>query len=385
MVRICFIGIMIGTFALALVSAVMHGFEYAIHQKMQGIQPQLIIRGFGQSLNHKAIANVIKKEFPEVAAYSPVAHHHAIIQTENSDPFIIALRGINPLYESQVNSLEKKIVADQNIPIALGDALATNKILIGKKLAEHIAAKLHEPIQLFYSEDIAPQSKRLHLQATEINIGGLFESGIEEYDTGIAYISLSLLKKIFPEIGISQINIKLQPNANEQQIITKLKKRLKLQVYSWKDLYPALLSAIKLEKYVMFFVLALITLVASMNIMSVLFMQIIQKRPDIAILKTMGASNKLITQIFMFMGMAITTIASLVGLSLACIASWLLQRYPFITLPDTYLVSHLPAKMEFSILLAVLLVVLILSFFATWLPTRQIKKINISQVLRFEG
>lgn len=150
MVRICFIGIMIGTFALALVSAVMHGFEVAIHKKMQGIQPQIIIRGFGQPLSDKAIARVLKKEFPEVAAFSPTASHHAIVQTNDSDPFIIALRGINPLYESQVSALEKKVVGPHNIPVSLGDAISQDQLLIGKKLAEQLGVHLHDPIQLFF-------------------------------------------------------------------------------------------------------------------------------------------------------------------------------------------------------------------------------------------
>ena len=135
----------------------------------------------------------------------------------------------------------------------------------------------------------------------------------------------------------------------------------------------------------MFLILALITLVASMNIISLLFMQIIQKRGDIAILKSMGLSDKKISQIFFYLGMTISTIGSIAGLICSFIAGWFLENYPFITLPDAYYVTYLPAKMEWQIFVIVFVVVILISFLATWIPTRKTRKINISQVLRFES
>jgi lipoprotein-releasing system permease protein len=122
-----------------------------------------------------------------------------------------------------------------------------------------------------------------------------------------------------------------------------------------------------------------------MNIISLLFMQITQKRPDIAILKAMGMSHGSISSIFFIIGMTISCVASFFGLLAAVIASWLLQRYPFITLPDTYYVTHLPVAMNGEIIVAVFCVVIIFSLFATWLPIQRIRSINVSRVLRFEG
>jgi len=85
------------------------------------------------------------------------------------------------------------------------------------------------------------------------------------------------------------------------------------------------------------------------------------------------------------MGMILSMIASIVGLAVSVLASWLLQHYPFIELPDVYYISHLPVRMEWQILVAVFVVVMLLSFFATWVPARKTKSINIAEVLRFEG
>ena len=135
----------------------------------------------------------------------------------------------------------------------------------------------------------------------------------------------------------------------------------------------------------MFLILALITLVASMNIISLLFMQITQKRGDIALLQSMGATTYDIRMIFIVMGMLLSLIASIIGLLLATFASWILNRYPFITLPDVYYVTHLPSHMEWHIIVAVFIAVTLLSLISIVLPTRRIKTISVSNVLRFEA
>src|SRR5438445_8255501 len=122
-----------------------------------------------------------------------------------------------------------------------------------------------------------------------------------------------------------------------------------------------------------------------MNIISLLFMQITQKRPDIALLKSMGMSHAAISRIFFIIGMTISCVASFSGLIAALVASWILKRYPFISLPDTYYVTELPVAMNWEILCAVFCVVIVFSFFATWVPIQRIRAINISRVLRFEG
>jgi lipoprotein-releasing system permease protein len=149
-------------------------------------------------------------------------------------------------------------------------------------------------------------------------------------------------------------------------------------------LYPDLVSSLILEKYVMFFILALITLVATLNMISLLFMQIQHKLRDIAIMKTIGLANKPIRSIFLALGVTITLLASLSGLGCAAVAGYLLERYPFIKLPDVYYVSYLPARMDFELFVVVFCATLLLGFLATWIPAQRTKRINIAHVLRQE-
>ena len=132
----------------------------------------------------------------------------------------------------------------------------------------------------------------------------------------------------------------------------------------------------------MFFVLALITLVACMSMISLLFMQIQNKRRDIAIFKAMGLADTNIKAIFLRMGLVITTSASLVGLALAACAGYCIEKYPFIQLPDVYYVSYLPARMDLELFVVVFVVTLLLGFLATWVPAHRATQINVADVLR---
>lgn len=384
MVRICFLSILIGSFALALVSAIMHGFELSAHEKMQGIHAQVIIRAYGNPIDAKALGAVLQKSFPEIESLSPINMQHALIDNEESTS-VVLLKGIDPIHEARVTNFETKLEPINSIQPKLTDLIYDNHIVIGKKLAQELEVKPGDTIQLLHSEENQPRRKKITMAQHAAVVAGIFNTGIDEFDTGMIVGSLKFVKKLYPESGISQINLKLKSHAHEETVIEQLKKKLKLEVYSWKDLYPALFAALKLEKYAMFLILALITLVASMNIISLLFMQITQKRADIAILRAMGAHPALIERIFLFMGMSIAAVASITGIMLAWIASLILEHYPFITLPDVYYTTHLPAKMEWSLVITVFLVVMGLSFIATWITARRTRTIKIADVLRFEG
>ncbi|MFC1841792.1 FtsX-like permease family protein [Candidatus Dependentiae bacterium] len=386
MVIICFLGILIGSFSLALIASIMNGFEKVTHERMQSIHPQIIAHANGQELDFEKISNVLKQEFPEIKAFSPSSMKQAIVQSDTDDQYyIIGLKGIDPKTEHTVCNIEKKIIKSITPKKALADIAQDNRILIGEKLAENLDVSVGDQINIFFSTSEKITRKKIKLDRQYAIVGGIFKTGIDEFDNNLAISSLPFFKNIFDQTGITQISITLQPHADEKKVITQLRDRFGIEAYSWKNLYPALVEALKLEKYAMFLILALITLVASMNIISLLFMQIIQKRPDIAILKAMGMPNIKISRIFLYMGMTIAFAGSLIGLLLAFISGWILEHYPFIKLPDAYYVTYLPAKMEWSIFFAVFAVVMILSFLSTWFPTRKTRNINISQILRFEG
>lgn len=385
---ICFIGIFIGSFSLALVTAIMNGFEVSIHEKMQGIHAQIIIQSYRNGINTNVLAPILQKEFPEIRSFSPMATHHILVRSnsksEEETPTIAIIKGIKPEEEKNTSTLSQKMINTlDNKPFT--ELFTGDHIIIGKKLAQYNNITTGDEIELLFIRDGHIHGKKVIFDAHPAIVTGIFDTGIDEFDNGVVYCSLDFLETLYPNVDVDQINITIAPHVDEKKLIQKLRKRLGLDVYSWKDLYPSLVATLKLEKYVSFFILALILLVASMNIISLLFMQITQKRPDIAILKAMGMSHKAISTIFFIIGMTISCIASGCGLVTALLASWFLEKYPFITLPDTYYVTQLPIAMNGEIICAVFCVVILFTLFATWLPIQRIATINVSRVLRFEG
>lgn len=386
MTVISFLGIFIGSFSLALITAITQGYEYAIQNKMQGIHAQIIIRA-AQPLNMSSLAPVLQNEFPEIKSFSPTCTQHLLLRANNdtSSPTVAIIKGIDPQQESLTSSLAQKITAPLISPAMFPELLYTDHVIIGQHMAHENNFALGDTIELLFSNNESVRGRKVTFNAHSAVVGGIFKTGIDEFDTNLIYCRMSFLKTLFPNAEIDQVNIQLHTGTNEAQTIEKLKKRLGLEIHSWKDLYPALFAALALEKYVTFFILALITLVASMNIISLLFMQITQKRPDIALLTALGMSHSAIRSIFFYIGMIISISASSCGLLAAILASWLLDRYPFIQLPDAYYVTTLPVHMNWQIIVAVFLIVLFFSLCATWFPAQRIKYINVSEVLRFEG
>lgn len=385
MTKICFWSILIGTLALVLVTAVMNGFEKATQEKFQTIHPEIFIQSLGSKLNVDAIKDVLKKEFPEVAAVSPRASQYVIMHdpADKKSQFIMNIRGIDPSTEKNVSKLEQTITKTENAK-PLSELLHGNTVIIGQKLADQLAVDIGDTVELFYMSK-QPTTRKVRLSQQTARIGGFFKTGITDFDTSLLLTSLDFFNTLFPNEGIKKLGLKLKPGIDKDQTIAKLERRFGLDVFAWQQMYPALLQALKLEKYAMFFILALITLVASMNIISLLFMVITQKRGDIAILKSMGMPNASITKIFMIMGISISLFAALTGLAIGFGIGLALTWYPFIRLPDVYYVSHLPIQMEPGIFIAVFIVVLLMSIIATWIATRKTSAINIAQVLRYEG
>lgn len=388
MTIICFTGIFIGTFALALVSAIMNGFEITIYEKMQSIHAPLIIESYKNNIDIDVLGTVLTEEFPEITAFSPAAHHHILITTNNSDdetPAVAIIRGINPQTEQLTSSLSQKITQKNMPDNSFPDLFDKNSLIIGKQLARNNMLSVGDSVDILFIRDEKINRRKINFDSQSAIITGIFDTGIDEFDSNVVYCSLSFLEQLYPTIAIDQINVAFAPHTNEMLLIQKLRNRLGLDVYSWKDLYPSLVASLQLENYVAFFILALILLVASMNIMSLLFMHITQKRADIAMLRAMGMPHHTVRSIFFIIGMSISCIAALCGLIMAIVASLILHNYPFISLPDTYYVTQLPVAMNGGIICMVFFVVIFFTIGAILLPIQRIKSINISRVLRFEG
>ncbi len=386
MIKVCFIGIMIGSFALALVMAIMSGFERAVYEKMQGIHAQIIMKSpTNEPLDYSRIRQIFEKEFPAIQSSSPSSFGNIILQTSANDDVsnALLLHAIDPQQEQRTTTLGTKIIDPQCNTLA--QCIKDDGILIGSSLAASLGLRIGDSVSLLFKSSQTTHSRRINFDSVPAKISGIYKTGIDEMDSTMLFCTRTFFDRLFPETGITQINIRLQPGTKEAAIISQLKDRFDLDVFTWKDMYLPLVSALRLETYAMFFVLALILLVASMNIISLLFMQITQKRGDIALLKAMGMANKHVRMIFLLMGFGIACSAALIGLLSAWIVGLLLKNYLLISLPDVYYTTYLPVNLDPAIFAIIFMLVVIMALCATLLPLRNIKNINLASLLRFEA
>lgn len=381
MIKICFFSISLSVLALALSIFIMGGFEEATKSKLQNINPEIVMQPFGTYLNKEKIEPILVSEFNnEIQAFSSTTTQYGILQVEDNLDLttVFMINAIDPTREHNVTGLEKFLV---NKAQSLTNALIDNHVLIGTKLAQLHGLQPGDTAKLYVARQ--SKKKKLDFDSVDIIIGGLFNSGIEELDSNVIISSLVFIKQLFPDTGITQIGIKPKKGTDINKLVDKLKARFGVEVYTWHELYPALVSALKLEKYVIFVVLALILFIASMNLISLIFMLITQKRRDLAIFYAMGMNTKDLKKIFFVISFVITFIAAALGLLIA-LAIALYIKYNQFELPDVYYVSYLPIHIDFYYMGIILMLCLFMAACATWITTRNLKNINLAEILRFE-
>jgi lipoprotein-releasing system permease protein len=383
MIRICFMSIMIGSFSLALVAAIMNGFEETTRQKLQGVNADIFIKSFDKPIAYNKVRSVILEEYkPFIAQITPQLFSHVLVYQEEKKDIssVFVIIGIDPDTEKEVTSLATTIEKNTNAE-SFADLFNNNQIIIGKAYADQYHIKTGDLLELLYIPQGTEASKKINLDTISVQVSGIFKTGIDEFDGHVIFCSRHFFTQLF-DAGIYQIGIKLHSIHDERLIIEKLTQRLGLSVFSWQDLYPAILSALTLEKYAMIFILTLITLIASMNIIALLFMYLTHKKNDIVLFKAMGMCDTVILKIFISLGIIITFVASLVGIIGAAVISWLLEKYHLISLPDAYYVSYLPAHLTGTIIIFVLILVVVMSFGATWFATYRVRFYSVTDVLK---
>lgn len=381
MIKICFFSILIGSCALTLVAAIMNGFEKATHSKLQGIHADITISA-DKPIHYEKLKSVLSAEYGDsIVATSPV-HMSQIIVRRTDDLHneftICMLKACDPIEEPCVSKLSSMIIeSNGNDPWM---SLEKDRIFIGSALAHNLNLKVDDAVTLIYPEAGALTSK-VSLEERQVIISHIFKTGIQDFDEHVIIGSLALANSLYPA-PITQVTLALKNPRDERTIIESLKKRLSLEVSSWKDLYPSLVSALILEKYAMLFILILVTIVASLNIISLLFMFIAQKRTEIALLKSMGMADSSIMSIFIMVSLCITFCATFCGIMLAFIITFFLNSFPFIRLPDVYYATHLPATLDIRIMCSIFILTLIISIIAALIPSYKIKSLMPAHIFK---
>ena len=377
-------GVTVGVMALIVVIAVMAGFESDLKSKILNVDAHIKLQSHLTSFtDYRRVTETVGKT-PGVESATPFIETQVMLRSAAGYRAAI-IRGVDL---PTVNRVIKFLKAD---PLIAHDEDRRNDpglkpgIVLGKELADHLGVLVGDTVQL-----ISPRGSLSpigHVPAMrQFQVVGLFESGMYEYDLGLGFISLSdaqSLQRMDDEV--TGIEIRVTDVDEAGSIREKLIETLGFLFWAkdWTQKNQSLFSALKLEKTVMFIILTLIVMVAAFNIASTLIMMVMEKKKDIAILRAMGATDWQIRRIFVFKGMVIGLIGTVLGDSLGLILCSLLERYKFIDLPsDVYFISTLPVQLRPFDVINISLAALVICFLSTLYPARQASKLNPVEAIR---
>jgi lipoprotein-releasing system permease protein len=391
-------GVTLGVAALIATLAVMTGFKEDLRDKILGTNSHVVITDRTQDhlKDYVMVLERVKKA-PHVEAATPFIYSQVLLASEGT-VYGVVLRGIDPEREGTVTDIEKNIVQGSLAALESGRADAESMegapepetpahpgILIGKELATRLVTFVGDTINVL-SPAGKPGPMGIIPKIRKFTVVGIFDSGMYEYDSTLAYISLKAAQD-FLGLGdeVTGVEVKVDDIFVAGKVAEAIERDLGYPYWArdWMALNRNLFSALKLEKIMMFIILVLIILVASFNIVGTLTMIVVEKSREIAILKAMGARRFAVMRIFMMDGLIIGLVGTAVGIPLGYGVCELLQN--FYTLPgDIYYISHLPVKIRLLDVVLVSISAVTISFLATLYPSYQAAQLNPAEALRYE-
>jgi len=390
-------GVTLGVMALIVVLAVMTGFEEDLKEKILGTNAHIVvIRNGGPMEDYHLIMEKLKG-MKGVTAATPFIYNQVMLSSGKNVSGVV-LRGIDVKTDRLVTKLSKSVVEgtiDKLEPRTADGPDALPGLLVGKELAKHLNLFVGDKINV-----ISPMGNITPLgmmpKMKPFRVTGLFNTGMFEYDSTLAYVSIGQAQAFF-DLGdtVTGIQLKVEDVYHTGELARSINRTLGVDYYArdWMQMNRNILFALKTEKIVMFVILTLIVLVAAFGIASTLFMVVMDKTKDIAILKSMGATGSSIMKIFVLEGLIIGIIGTILGVTSGLLVAYNLE--PIINIiqkitgqnffsKDIYYLDHFPSLVIPSDVVLISVTAVLISFLATLYPAWQASRMLPAEALRYE-
>jgi len=381
------LGVMVGVMALVIALALMTGLQQELRDRILGSNPHVYVWNTGGIDDYHAEAAKLR-QLPHVTGAAPEILGQGLISAgRETQP--IQIKGVDPVLEQQVTDIKGAIQSgslDALAPRASTAADGLDGILLGKDLAAKLGVTIGDTASLLTPQGtlspmgMIPRSRRLR-------VAGIFSLGLYEFDSSYGFVSLDVAKRLFDKDQVDLIQLRVDDLYLAPQIAQAIPTRLGEQyvTQNWAEMNRSLFSALWLEKMAISLTIGLIVMVAALNIVASLILLVMEKNRDIAILKTMGASARSVTAIFMMQGLIIGIVGTTVGAGVGYLLAFVLDRYKVIRVPiDVYQVSHVPftvLPLDFAL---VVIAAVLVCFVATIYPSRQAARLDPAEALRYE-
>ena len=383
------LGLMLGVAALILVLSVMNGFDRELKDRILGMVPHATITGYDKPIDDwQQVANLVGQD-PRVIASAPFIHAQGML-TYSGQVRGVMVQGVDPVAESHVSIVSEHMLNGKWGSLKSGEY----GVVLGDLLARYLGARMGDKVTLVLPEasisvaGVTPRLKRF-------TVVGIFSVGAE-LDSSLAYIHIddaARLKRMSSGVEGIRITFKdlFKAPAAAREITSKLEGYY--LVSDWTRTHGNLFQAIQMEKKMIGLLLFLIVFVAAFNIVSTLVMVVTDKKSDIAILRTLGATPGMIMRIFMVQGIVIGFAGTLIGAALGVVlaltvtdlVAWIEQLFDIQFLSsDVYFISYLPSRLDWSDVGMIGSSALVISFLATLYPAWRASKTEPAEALRYE-
>ncbi len=389
------LGIALGVAALIIVLSVMNGFQKEVRDRMLGVVSHVeIYAAGGQALPDVGLTLREARANPQVIGAAPFIAAQALM-ARGEDMKGVMVRGIDPLLEPEVTDLANGAQNQTAQSAALAHLTPGSfGVVLGGELARSLGVRTGEKVTLVApSGQVTPAG--VVPRYKQMTVLGTFESGHYEYDSALAFVHWEDAAKIFRLEGPSGVRLKLRDLHQARTVADQLQHSLTgdVVIRDWTRQNRTWFAAVQVEKRMMFIILTLIVAVAAFNLVSTLVMTVTDKRADIAILRTLGASPRSIMGIFVVQGAMVGVIGTVAGLLLGLgvaynidvIVPALEHLLGATFLPqDIYLISRMPSEPQQSDILPIAIIALVMAFVATLYPSYRASQVNPAEALRYE-
>lgn len=393
-------GVAVGVMALIVVMAVMSGFEFDLRNKILGTNAHIWVLRYGErGIEEPDAALAAIRQVPGVTAASPFTYNEVLLTAAGRTAGTV-LRGVDLASAVETTDFRqtlKSTGADLTRAMASPHPVfPADGIILGSYLASSLGVTVGSPVDVLLplGGDLSPLGVMPRLR--RFTVVGIFQVGFAEFDSKLAMIAVPTAQQLF-RMGsaVSGIEVRVTDIYQAAQVAEAIRARLRFPYFTrtWMELNRNFFSALRVERIVMFVILTMIVLVAAFGIISTLIMLVMQKRKEIAILKSMGATGGSLMALFIVQGMIIGAAGTLLGLlagltiakNLDPIVAAIEWIFGFKAFPqDVYLLDRLPSRVLWPDVVAITITAFVISFLATIIPSRQAARVDPVVAIRYE-